>query len=231
MDNVRWARPLRLHLSVVIVILLVAISVPLMWLTYQQGTRSAIAAGDQQMRLLSRHAIDRYRSIFSDGYSAIAMTSVSEALLKAPPADQQAKTDFLIKALSGSSYIDGIYVGYPTGDFVQAVNVARNPKWREALCRAGAHGHSLSHDREFWPGWPSLDMALSGHGWLDDHRTHQQGSHLRSPQPALVQCRSEWHEGDRRRALRHGDDQVARADAGNADVQGPRGRGGDGCAA
>ena len=133
MDNVRWARPLRLHLSVVIVILLVAISVPLMWLTYQQGTRSAIAAGDQQMRLLSRHAIDRYRSIFSDGYSAIAMTSVSEALLKAPPADQQAKTDFLIKALSGSSYIDGIYVGYPTGDFVHAVNVARNPKWREAL--------------------------------------------------------------------------------------------------
>ena len=133
MDNVRWARPLRLHLSVVIVILLVAISVPLMWLTYQQGTRSAIAAGDQQMRLLSRHAIDRYRSIFSDGYSAIAMTSVSEALLKAPPADQQAKIDFLIKALSGSSYIDGIYVGYPTGDFVQAVNVARNPKWREAL--------------------------------------------------------------------------------------------------
>jgi adenylate cyclase len=128
-----WARPLRLHLSIVIVLLLVSISVPLMWLTYQQGTRSAIAAGDQQMRLLSEHAIDRYRSIFSDGYSAIGMTSVSLALLNAPPADLQVKTDFLMKALSSSSYIDGIYVGYPTGDFVHAVNVARNPKWREVL--------------------------------------------------------------------------------------------------
>ena len=72
-----WSQPLRLHLSVIIVVLLLAISLPLMWLTYAQGTRSAVQAAEQQMLLLSRHAVDRYRSIFGDGLSAISLTSVS----------------------------------------------------------------------------------------------------------------------------------------------------------
>src|SRR3954470_18016397 len=95
-----WSQPLRLHLSVIIVVLLLAISLPLMWLTYRQGTRSAVHAAEQQMLLLSRHAIDRYRSIFGDGFSAISLTSVSEAFVDEPPADLDAKTDFLLKALA-----------------------------------------------------------------------------------------------------------------------------------
>ena len=60
----RLTQPLRIHLSVVIVLLLIGISVPLIWLSYEQGTRSAVDAATRQMRLLSRHTIDRYRSLF-----------------------------------------------------------------------------------------------------------------------------------------------------------------------
>ena len=128
-----WSQPLRLHLSVIIVVLLLAISLPLMWLTYAQGTRSAVQAAEQQMLLLSRHAVDRYRSIFGDGLSAISLTSVSEAFVSEPPAELDAKTDFLLKALAGSRYVDGIYVGYPSGAFVHAVSIEADPAWREAI--------------------------------------------------------------------------------------------------
>ena len=129
----RFVQPLRLHLSLVIVLLLLGISVPLMLLAHRQGTASAVAAASQQMRLLSRHAVDRYSNIFGDGLSAIALTSVNETFLTEPPDDIDGKTAFLLKALAGSSAIDGIYVGYPTGSFVHAVNIAGNPGWRDAL--------------------------------------------------------------------------------------------------
>jgi len=128
-----WSRPLRLHLSVVIVILLLSIALPLMWLTYQQGTRSAVTAADQQMLLLSRHAIDRYRGVFGDGLSAITLLSATEAFLTEPPADLEAKTDLLVKALAGSPYIDGIYAGYPSGGFVHAVSIVSDPAWAAVI--------------------------------------------------------------------------------------------------
>jgi adenylate cyclase len=128
-----WSQPLRLHLSVVIVILLLGISLPLMWLTYQQGTRSATQAAEQQMLLLSRHAIDRYRNIFGGGYSVVSLTAASRVFVSEPPAELDAKTDFLLKALAGSQTIDGIYVGYPSGAFVHAVSIAADPAWREAI--------------------------------------------------------------------------------------------------
>lgn len=81
-----WSQPLRLHLSVVIVVLLLGISLPLMWLTYRQGTSAATHAAEQQIQLLRRHVIDRYRGIFADGSTAIALTSASEAFVSEPPA-------------------------------------------------------------------------------------------------------------------------------------------------
>ena len=128
-----WARPLRLHLSIIIVVLLVSISVPLMWRTYEQGTQSAVETARREMGMLSQHTIDRYRSIFTDGLAAVSLTSVTEEFLAPPPAGVNAKTEFLLKALTGSPYVDGIYVGYPTGEFIHAVNVGANPAWAKAL--------------------------------------------------------------------------------------------------
>lgn len=129
----RWVRPLRLHLSIVIILLLIGISVPLMGLTYEQGRRMALATAEEQMNQLSQYTIDRYRSLFNDGYSTVTVASVLKPLLSPPSVDLAAKTDFLIKTLEGSPYMDGFYVGYPDGGFLHAVAVERNPGWAEAL--------------------------------------------------------------------------------------------------
>jgi len=128
-----WIRPLRLHLSLVICLLLIGTAVPVMWLNYEQGKRAALAAAEQRMSLLSQHAIDRYKSVFGDGYSVATMASALDALRSKPEDDLGAKTDFLIKAVEGSPYIDGLYVGYPDGSFLHVVGLERNPRWIEAI--------------------------------------------------------------------------------------------------
>jgi adenylate cyclase len=128
-----WARPLRLHLSSLIVCLLLGVSLPLMWLTYEQGTRTAIDAASREMDLLSDRVIDHYNTIFGDGLSAVTLTSAADIFLDEPPAGTEAKTAFLAKALAASIHTDSLYVGYPTGALVQAVDITGNPAWREAL--------------------------------------------------------------------------------------------------
>src|SRR4051794_26968266 len=80
-----WSQPLRLHLSVVIVMLLLGVSLPLMWLAYAQGTKSAALAATERMRLVSQHAIDRYGSILGDGFAAVTMAAATDSFLQEPP--------------------------------------------------------------------------------------------------------------------------------------------------
>jgi len=129
----RWARPLRVHLSVIIVLLLVAISVPLMWLTFQEGRQAAIASAQQQMRLLSRNTIDLYASVFHDGNSVVTMGSVLPSLTAEPPAYLDAKREYLVRALKSSRHIDAIYVGYPSGSFFQIMRATSSPRWHAAV--------------------------------------------------------------------------------------------------
>jgi len=128
-----WVRPLRFHLSIIIIALLVAISVPIIWLTHQQGSAAAVGAGEQQMKALSRRTIERYESVFSNGYTAISATSVLQPMLSAPPAELNAKREFMLKVLQSSPAIDGLYLGYPDGSFIQAVNMIENPNWSKRL--------------------------------------------------------------------------------------------------
>lgn len=132
-DRQRWAQPLRVHLSLVIVALLVTISVPLMWLTYQQGRNEALSAAEQRMTLLGQRVVDRYRGLFREGYLAVTMASAARPLAATPPSGAEAKVDFMLKALDGSPNLDGLYVGYPDGGFVQALNVETNVRWRAAI--------------------------------------------------------------------------------------------------
>lgn len=126
-------KPLRFHLSVIIVALLVAISVPIIWLAHKQGSTAALAAGEEQMKVLSRRTIESYEGVFGDGYSAINTTSVLQPMLSAPPAEMNAKRDFLLKMLKSSPAIDGLYLGYPDGSFIQAVDMVENPAWATRL--------------------------------------------------------------------------------------------------
>jgi adenylate cyclase len=131
--HLRWAKPLRVHLSVIIVLLLVAISVPLMWLTFQEGREAAIASAQQQMRLLSRNTIDLYESVFHGGNSVVTMGSVLPSLTAEPPAYLDAKREYLVRALKGSRHIDAVYIGYPSGSFFQVMRATNSPRWHAAV--------------------------------------------------------------------------------------------------
>src|SRR3954471_9928288 len=106
----RWAQTLRVHLSVIIVALLVGIAGPLMWLTFLQGRSEAFAAAEQEMKLLSQHTLDRYRSLFGDGYSVAKMAPAVRLLSTEPPVDAGGKAEFMLRVLQGSPNVDGVYV-------------------------------------------------------------------------------------------------------------------------
>ncbi|TCL64609.1 adenylate/guanylate cyclase domain-containing protein [Rhizobium sp. BK251] len=128
-----WALPLRLHLSVIILGLLACTSLPLVWMTYTQGKFTALSTGEAQMRQLGLRAIEDYHNVFNSGYAAIITASAVPEMQTPPPADLQAKQDFLLRVLQSTFRIDGIYAGYPDGGFVQAIDVAANPDWRGNL--------------------------------------------------------------------------------------------------
>ena len=128
-----WAKPLRVHLSFIIVILLIAVSAPLMFLTWRQGTEAALDSAEDKMNLLSQHTVDLYTSVFQSGAAAVQMGSVLPSLAAEPPAYFDNKREFLIRTLRGSPQLDGLYLGYPSGAFVQMINVARNARWRAAV--------------------------------------------------------------------------------------------------
>ncbi len=127
--RLRWAKPLRVHLSVIIVLLLVAISVPLIWLTFQEGRQSALESARQQMRLLSRSTLDLYAGLLQDGHSIITMGAVLPSLIDKPPAYVFAKREYLVRALKSSPHIDAVYVGYPNGAFFQVMRANNSPRW------------------------------------------------------------------------------------------------------
>lgn len=131
--DLRWARPLRVHLSVIIVLLLVAISVPLIWLTYQEGRQAALNSAKQQMQLLSRNTIDLYASVFHGGEAVVTMSSVLPSLTAEPPAYLDAKREYFIRVLKSSPHIDALYVGYPSGAFFQVMRATNSPRWHAAV--------------------------------------------------------------------------------------------------
>ncbi len=128
-----WQKPLRVHLSFIIVALLVAISVALLALTYRQGTRAALASAKEQMDLLSDQTLGLYENIFRDGKAVVLIASALQALRDPPPADLDVKRLVLLRALQGSPHLDGVYAGYPDGAFIQMINVERNARWRETI--------------------------------------------------------------------------------------------------
>jgi adenylate cyclase len=128
-----WVRPLRVHLSAIIVVLLIAISVPLMWLTFYEGRQAALDSAQQQMRLLSRGTVDLYEGLFHDGFNVISLGAVIPALATEPPAWADSKREILVRALQGSPNLEAAYVGYPSGSFVHVMRAAGSSKWREAV--------------------------------------------------------------------------------------------------
>jgi adenylate cyclase len=130
---VSWTRPLRSHLSLIVIALLIATSAVLIGLNFRQGRRAALASASREMRIYSERVVDRYRSVFGSAALAVDIASSSEVERHPEVEDQATLGHFLQQLLRSSDYIDGAYIGYPTGAFVHAVNIRNNLLWRSAL--------------------------------------------------------------------------------------------------
>lgn len=127
----RWTGPLRVHLGLVMVLLLIAVSGVLIAINYQRGRTAAIDNAGERMRAFSSHLIDRFQILVGEPVTSVELASVSDVFASPPPAEMDAKLGFLRK-VAISPRINGIYVGYPNGDFVHAANLA-DEGWRSTL--------------------------------------------------------------------------------------------------
>jgi adenylate cyclase len=126
--------PLRIHLSVLIVALLFAVALPLIWLAQSSGESLALHSAAERMHLLAARAVERYEEVFGDAVTVVRLAATTEALAAPPPEGIDFKKDFLTEALAASPHVDGVFAGYPSGAFVQAVRLdSHGDSWRKAL--------------------------------------------------------------------------------------------------
>lgn len=137
----RWARPLRLHLSTIIVALLLGTSLPLTWLAHEQGTRLSTQAASQKMHLLARRAATHYEAAFNDGLTVVTLAAAADTLLDDPAGDVAGKARFLKRALATSPHIDGLYTARADGGFLQGVG--DRDGWRQALDAPRGTDHAM----------------------------------------------------------------------------------------
>jgi adenylate cyclase len=123
---VRWSKPLRVHLGVLVVASLLFTSMPIVWMAFKRGSDAAVQAGEQQMREMSLRLIDGYRNSLQGGVESIALASTLPQLVSPPQQDLQAKLEFLLEALRNVPDATSIYTGYPDGSYLQVINTARD---------------------------------------------------------------------------------------------------------
>ncbi len=121
----RWSRPLRLHLGVLVVASLLCTSMPIIWLAFSRGSDAAVSAGVQQMREMSLRLIEGYRNTLQGGMEAVALASTLPQLASPPPRDIEAKQEFLLEVLRNIPNATSIYTGYPDGSYLQVINAQR----------------------------------------------------------------------------------------------------------
>lgn len=142
-----WARPLRFHLSTVIVALLLGISLPLTWLAHDQGTRLATSAASERMSLLGQRVAAQYEAVFRDGRTAVMLAAAADTLLEDPTGDMAGKALFLDRVLDSSPHIDGLYAAHADGSFLHGVGDTE--AWRQALDAPQGTDHAV---RSILPG-------------------------------------------------------------------------------
>lgn len=128
-----WAGPLKLHLSLLIILLLLGVALPLIWMAYQRGQAAAEMAAHEKMQLLTERTGDRFRIVFGDAVPLVAMAALSDAFADPPPVGLAAKTRLLVKGLASSPHLDGLYMGYGDGSFIHAVSLDNDKSWRKLL--------------------------------------------------------------------------------------------------
>ncbi|HEV7317324.1 MAG TPA: adenylate/guanylate cyclase domain-containing protein [Ensifer sp.] len=121
-----WSRPLRVHLSVLVVALLLGTATPIIWMAFSQGREAAVLAGAKHMREMSFRLIEGYRNALEGGQEAVGLASTVPQLIPAPPRELEEKQQFFLEVLRSVSNATSIYAGYPDGSYLQVINTAKD---------------------------------------------------------------------------------------------------------
>ncbi|MFS8145879.1 cyclase [Rhizobium sp. R635] len=121
----RWSKPLRVHLGVLVVASLLCTSMPIIWMAFRQGSDAAVNAGVQQMRGMSLRLIEGYRNTLEGGTEAVALASTLPQLVSPPPQDMKAKQELFLEILRNVPEATSVYAGYPDGSYLQVINAGR----------------------------------------------------------------------------------------------------------
>lgn len=121
-----WSRPLRVHLSVLVVALLICTATPIIWMAFSQGRAAAVLGGAKHMREMSFRLIEGYRNALEGGHEAVGLASAVPQLIPTPPAELEAKQQFFLEVLRSVSNATSIYAGYPDGSYLQLINTERD---------------------------------------------------------------------------------------------------------
>ena len=114
----RWTRPLRVHLSVIVVALLVAVSGILVGFNFYRSGRAALDAAAREMRTHSEYMLERYRAVIHSASEAIGIAANSKVAGDLGNANAERILPLLKQALGSSEYIDSVYVGFSDGAFL-----------------------------------------------------------------------------------------------------------------
>jgi adenylate cyclase len=128
----RWSKPLRFHLSLIVVGLLVIVSAILIGFNFERSRQAAIVAASREMTTHSFRVRDRYRALFYSAAEAIGLASTLDLGGDADAVSARA-LPFLAQVLRSSDYFDSAYVGFPSGGFLDVVSLENNPQWSLAL--------------------------------------------------------------------------------------------------
>ncbi len=134
----RWSKPLRLHLGVLVVASLLCTSMPIIWLAFSRGSEAAVSAGMLQMREMSLRLIEGYRNTLQGGTEAVTLAATLPQLASPPPQDMDAKLKFFLEALRNLPAATSIYTGYPDGAYLQVINTQRRDVRRILAAPDGA---------------------------------------------------------------------------------------------
>jgi adenylate cyclase len=132
-SRAEWVRPLRAHIGLVFVLILVAFSTPALWISYQRGYTVAIATIDNELDDLADRIFDHYAMTFADKLALVQIGGALDSMSTPPPSDLTAKRQYLFEAIELAPNMDGLFVGYPDGRFLRVVSLRDGSPWRDAI--------------------------------------------------------------------------------------------------
>jgi len=128
-----WAQPLRVHLGVAMVALLVAVAGTIIAFDYASRRGAAVADATLEMQEFADRLVERYQVLADDPVIFADLAAIADVFLEPPPNGLPAKIAYLRTLTAQAPQVDGAFAGYPDGAAIYLTDLRRSQAWRRAL--------------------------------------------------------------------------------------------------